>query len=374
MFKDFQIKNFQSHKKNRLEFHPQVNVIVGKSQSGKTAILRALNLLITNRPLGARYFPDFAGSKGAADLKLVLQEGQEISLTKDISLSKDGKKTVRSSAYSLNNDPEPYEAFGDKVPDQIQTLLNLSELNMQRQFDEPFLICSSPGEVARVLNRVTQLEKVDGWVSELTTMVNTERSGVKIIESQLVKTEEELEKYKDVLQAERNIQKAEKLQDSLNSVSSRAADIEEIINTIEPKAEDIRGVKDWLQVEGLVEEANKLSSQRREKKELGFGLSNLMEDILGVQSNKEYYEEIFTAEPLVGELSDLFEQREAKRDKAEQVGQILGRLERMDIGAFQQRKNKLVSEYVSIIKELGRCPTCFSPIDEKRIKEIVKEI
>jgi len=52
MIKYLQIQNFQSHKDSLLEFDPGVNVIVGSSDSGKTAVIRALRWLVWNRPSG----------------------------------------------------------------------------------------------------------------------------------------------------------------------------------------------------------------------------------------------------------------------------------------------------------------------------------
>ena len=46
------IRNFQSHKKSILNLSKGVNVIVGKTDSGKSAIIRALRWLFTNTPSG----------------------------------------------------------------------------------------------------------------------------------------------------------------------------------------------------------------------------------------------------------------------------------------------------------------------------------
>ena len=52
MLKSLKIRNFESHRNTQLNFHPGVNVIVGESDQGKTAILRALEWVLFNRPLG----------------------------------------------------------------------------------------------------------------------------------------------------------------------------------------------------------------------------------------------------------------------------------------------------------------------------------
>ena len=52
MIKSIQIKNIQSHKDTSLEFSPGINAIVGSSNNGKSAVLRALYWARYNRPLG----------------------------------------------------------------------------------------------------------------------------------------------------------------------------------------------------------------------------------------------------------------------------------------------------------------------------------
>ena len=44
------LENFQSHKHTEMEFGPELNVIVGPSDSGKSAIIRALKWVMYNEP------------------------------------------------------------------------------------------------------------------------------------------------------------------------------------------------------------------------------------------------------------------------------------------------------------------------------------
>ena len=52
MIRKLNIQNIQSHKNTELEFSPGINAIVGSSNNGKSAILRALYWVRYNRPLG----------------------------------------------------------------------------------------------------------------------------------------------------------------------------------------------------------------------------------------------------------------------------------------------------------------------------------
>lgn len=52
MIKQLNIQNFQSHVDTTLEFSDGCNIIVGNSDSGKTAIIRALRWLVFHKPTG----------------------------------------------------------------------------------------------------------------------------------------------------------------------------------------------------------------------------------------------------------------------------------------------------------------------------------
>ena len=51
-----EIKDFQSHKNTNIEFSEGFNCIIGRSDSGKSAILRALRLVICNDLRGTFLF------------------------------------------------------------------------------------------------------------------------------------------------------------------------------------------------------------------------------------------------------------------------------------------------------------------------------
>jgi len=157
--KTIKISGFQSHKDTQLDLDPHVNIIVGQSSSGKTAIFRAIEWLNTNRPLGKRFI-----SHGENEAKVKIDDVEGVKSDK-------GKTTYKVGLDTFDS--------GSNVPDLVVQKLNLSELNIQNQLDEHFLITSSPGEVARTFNRILNIEKVDEYVSKLTTQINTTNTIIK---------------------------------------------------------------------------------------------------------------------------------------------------------------------------------------------------
>jgi DNA repair exonuclease SbcCD ATPase subunit len=198
MFKKLTVENFQSWEYAELEFSPGVNIIHGLGTSGKTALIqRATRLLIDNKPLGGKNFSNFAGKKGDIKIALTTVEGDEIGFTRTVHVNKNGEKVVDKTEYSLN-DNEPFSGCKDKVPDQIVEKLNLSELCRQKQFDAPFLVMASPGEVGRIINRVTRLEQVDEWVADLKSEIGSNNRKITLLEETRDDIKNKLLKYDDV--------------------------------------------------------------------------------------------------------------------------------------------------------------------------------
>ena len=153
MIKSIELKNFQSHKDTRLDFHPGVNVIVGSSRSGKTAILRALNWNRYNKPAGLAFnsYWNRDKKKQPIDAFSSTVEFEDVSIDRN-----------RSSEFNgYISEDKRYEALGQGIPEDVEMLWNMSEVNIQKQFDTPFLISESAAEVARFFNKTIHLDKID---------------------------------------------------------------------------------------------------------------------------------------------------------------------------------------------------------------------
>lgn len=166
MFKKIQVKDFQSHKSSVLDLHPNVNVIVGRSSSGKTAIFRAIQWLVYNRPLGTRFI-----RHGQEQSEVIIDEVKGVKTSH-------GKTNYRLTGMGNNTVGDTDWVSGSSVPDVITKTLNINPINISNQLDTHFLITDSPGEVARVFNKIVNIEKADEYVSALTTKINSENNKI----------------------------------------------------------------------------------------------------------------------------------------------------------------------------------------------------
>lgn len=150
MISKSEIKNFQSHKKLPLVFSKGLNVIWGDSDTGKSAIIRALRWAIESRPLNNRFI-----RKGTKEAIVRLFVGKHTI----------ERRKGKVNTYKLDDKPS-YKAIRADVPVDIQEALGLSSINVQSQDEIYFLIDKKPSEVGKILNEVSGLELVSDVLKE----------------------------------------------------------------------------------------------------------------------------------------------------------------------------------------------------------------
>lgn len=144
MLRTIKIQNFQSHADSTITFDPGVNVIVGGSDAGKTAVLRSLNWLLWNRPRGSA----FVRHGGNGECSVTLQTD-----TNEI-IRRRGKS---DNCYTL--DGEVLEAVGSDVPAAVQQAMGLDEINIQGQLNPHYLVLDPPGQIAETFNSAIHLDR-----------------------------------------------------------------------------------------------------------------------------------------------------------------------------------------------------------------------
>lgn len=179
MFKSLEIRNFQSHSKTVIDFSSGVNIFTGSSNSGKTAILRALNWIINNRPLGTSFI-----RRGQKKSEVVLFIGEK---TKEMGISrfKDSIDNCYSLATSDAVGDIRLETVGKDVPQEIRDILNFSDINTQEQLSPYFLVLDTPGRIAIYLNSITHLDEIDKIVSLL-------KSRLKVVDNEILNLDTQL--------------------------------------------------------------------------------------------------------------------------------------------------------------------------------------
>lgn len=241
MIKSIVIQNFQSHKQSELEFDKGVNIIVGPSDSGKTAIIRALRWLIWNRPSG----DSMRSNWGGVTKVIVDTDDAIITRLKD----KDNKYILGDSHF---------DAVKTDVPEEVSNVLNMDDINIQRQLDSPFLLSETSGEVARHFNRIARLDKIDTglqninrWIAQIAKILEFKRG-------ERERYKEQLKQYDHLEKFEADIEVAEAMEEQRNSISRSVASIKRLLTSYEQIEEEIEQQKLLTNLEPQVNKILKL--------------------------------------------------------------------------------------------------------------------
>jgi exonuclease SbcC len=232
MIKKLTITDFEAHKKTELSFGPGLNVIHGKSNNGKSASLRAIEL--------AAYGVWAAGENKKKGINGPVRVGAKLA---EVTVESDkGSVTVRRgkgiNEWEISNSETGEELSlqnpGSGAIDQAQDVLGLRSVeiagaqirfNWSDQRDKHFLIeevegkNSSPSFVAGVLDEVGGLSGCEDLVRDLASDKGAFEKVMKDAAERSLKIDEELVKFSELdaeiaqhSDAEDKINRAEKIQ------------------------------------------------------------------------------------------------------------------------------------------------------------------
>jgi len=152
------IKDFQAIQSAEIEF-AGLTVIVGESRTGKSSVIRAISRLMTASP-------------GTSDVSVGKQAYR-------VAIARNGHVIVRKKGAKTNEyhvDGKVFTKVGRLLPPGADTVLDLAQvevgkrktlLNIQEQFDGPFLVSESPSVVSEFLGSVIGVDELYALIGKM---------------------------------------------------------------------------------------------------------------------------------------------------------------------------------------------------------------
>jgi len=366
MLKNLHVKNFQSHNVTDLEFVPGINAIIGEPNSGKTALLRALNWVLLNRPLGDSYIR--RGEKEARVQLVIDREGHLTGVTRI--------RGKTQNTYSLVDSKQDIEftAFGNSPPPDVVDALNLSETNYQSQLAPYFLVFESPGAIAAHVRSVTGLEDVKKVSDVLARKARSTQSTIKDRKEVLSELEEEIKVIEqiDLAQLETLIERSETLGDGQKQYQNQVQVLSSILDQLtELEKEKISLPEN--QIQEITTAVAVLSDQYQKHSAYVVSLSSLVDNIGEAQKRI----------PLPDDLDSLFSQHQTLQDQYNLLRQQMVNLRAIieNLSPVQEEGEKLYPQIFTLENEvtdlrgqLSVCPACGSMLTEETKKNLLEEV
>lgn len=232
------LTNFQTHAHLDLPLS-EITSVTGPSDTGKSAILRALRWVVLNDLRGS----DFIrwGQKECA-AELVLDSGHTIRR------GRKGSENYYTLAFPDGKVKE-FKAFGSTVPSEIRDLLQASEINFQSQHDSPFWFGLSDGEVGRRLNEIVDLSLIDKSLSRVGQSIRQHQATLTIRIADLAQARVDGERYDHVAECQSDLEPIEAMEARASQLIESIEEVETLLQETRAKRKECREVPSFAAVE-----------------------------------------------------------------------------------------------------------------------------
>jgi DNA repair exonuclease SbcCD ATPase subunit len=338
MIKEITIKNVRPHKSLVLkDLHPNLNVIIGDTGTGKTSIFRALRLLFNNEP-----------SAGAKLYKL--KEKTEIlikAIVKKYMISRTAKK------YKLND--SIMSAFGRTVPEPIKEIIDLKDINWQLQTQPHFLILDNGGTIAKYLNPILGSEDTDLILDKLKELTSNLKTDIKVVG-------QNIKEYEKVVFNNQNIKshkkKVDNLQEHLHSLQGLDRLIFSLMEKINSVSKLENKIVDQRKLKLFIDVINDLELLTKKQEKLDSKIQKLKNQLTKLKSLKHISVKGYIEQ--VDEICNKIEQKSSLQNTIDKLQSLLNSYETIDEELIKGKKEQkeLEAEWRDIFSSLDICPFC----------------
>lgn len=344
-----EIKNFQCHTSFRVDLGPRLNVVVGPTDGGKSALIRAVRLAMFNVPLGNQ-FVKHGSSKTI--VKLGWEDGSVLRRTKSSAINR-----VEIDGH------EPYNQFGKEYPEEVVSAFgirwtelagDLYHLNIGTQHEPYFMLAGWQGSArAAVLDKLCGNDLIGRVVKELNRDVQNLGRDRKRSEERVAEIRTKLRRFDDLDTMVRR-------QDILERLVEEIEYREQVLENATKDCERLRGVVTDLEaIRPPPEIDGSVLDGLIERNEL---FSRWLIDLTGVLSVAG----IDIPEIDQESLEDLREDHERWSIALVDLEDNRSKTFRIEtqIGRNNAEAGEVRGELVALFEEYGVCPLCRSRLDD----------
>jgi len=328
MIEKLRIRNFQKHDDLLVKFDERITTIVGPSDAGKSAILRALRWVLLNQPDGDAFIRD-----GQKEVTVALRvDGHTI-------------KRRRGKANEYVLDKKSLVSFGrGNVPDLVSRITNVSDENFQLQHEAPFWFDLSAGEVSKRLNAIVDLQVVDGSLAVASKMARERAAQAKIMLKAVQDSKNAKKRLEYVPTLVEEFEKLTETHEAAVIAAQSASKLSSVISCAKTEIARHRRYK------SATRDSRNLAKELDSLNELNKRTRRLADLLEGVLDHNTTIEQNSTAKPLAKAIRNL--QQTANTRQA--VGELVRKLKTAQQKQWQAEKEK--QELESRLPK--RCPTC----------------
>jgi exonuclease SbcC len=243
--KKIRLQNFQSHKDTTIEFDPGLTVILGQTDQGKSAIIRALKWVLYNEPRGTDFI-----TAGCNSCRVTLEMSNGTLITRE----RDGQ--INRYILKENDSKHVFEGFGNTIPLEIIKahgipkvhidVDSITAVNLAEQLEGPFLISESGSKRAKALGKLAGIHVIDAAQRTVIKDITDAEHQRRLLSSEKNARKQELEKYKDLHLTEKRISELKLLIVDLKQKKTLLKKLIKIKESLLPTEKEIKEIEKTL--------------------------------------------------------------------------------------------------------------------------------
>lgn len=356
------INNFQKHKHKTVSFS-DFTAITGKTNHGKTSIIRAIKWCLYNTPNGDKFITN---GEDKCSVTVVFSNGTEITRTRNRSGS--------INCYDIivnGKEPIHLEGFGSTVPDEVIAATGMAVIdlfgekqspNICEQLSAPFFIGEKPIMRGVLIGRMGNLDVVDSAIKSASSDLRAAKSTQREYKAELKEIKSELSNLtgltlqeKRLKSSKSDIEKCQYLEEKLNHVNSVIISKQELEEKLNRINEIITNKKDVLEVIDTVNEAMELSTRLDQIKSLSLSLKAQQDKLKSINTvlssaNKEDLDLIIDSIDKAISISKEIEEARSIRNKIKSYNDHLEKLGSLPV---KDEMNKIIQTIEDVVSDFS---------------------
>lgn len=339
MFKSLTIKNFKSHKDSKILLTSGVNSIFGDSDSGKSAIMKALYWCIHNQPSGDSFINN---PKIPTIVAIELDNG--------VIIEREKYKSVNKYAIINGKDRQEFKSFNQGVPNEVKELLKFKSFNFQLQFDDHFLLSNNSGEVARFFNDVIDLDVIDSTFENILKDDFRIKAEIKRLKNTLEEINKESECFEWIDSADDELSKIEKIDNKISIIEPKISFIESKIEEIKETEIKFLKYKNLQEMEMDMVGISILTEKIPLIKSKAISLKNKITEIKEIEINLSKYKKLSLMEKDILEISNISEKIIPIKKNLTLIKNIISEIKRIENIKSSLNLDDIEREYNVVVK------------------------
>lgn len=346
MLQKIKLNNFQSHKKTEIDLNPNINIILGKSDSGKTAIIRAINWVINNRPSGDSFINNQS-------------DKCEVEIIKDNKSIRKIKSKKDNSYFVEENE---LKAFGQSIPEEVTNFFNFSDLNIQKQLDEPFLLFKSGGDVSNYINSIIDLEIIEKSIDNINSIYRKNKKDFDTTKENIKDINEKITKYNYLGEFEKILKEIENKYNEYNIKNNYVDNLSDKNNIYIQLKNDIKLLRKKIRWEEDLKEIEDLDQKYRDKLENNNNLKSLYSNY---SKNKQIFDEIKIDDNTIKDMDNLIKKSSLLDSKIKSLKDMIYSFDNYE--TYNRNVGVLNKDIFILEQELEKITPDICPLCEQKI-------